>query len=49
MTREQIRGWPRQGQTNPFPVPHPSWRAESARGENAEKLSAREFWARLGL
>lgn len=32
----------------PASVPHPSWSAASER-HNARRLSAEEFWARLGL
>lgn len=44
--RETIRNWPNRRPANRVPVPHPSWRQELP---SQEKLSAQEFWSRLGL
>jgi hypothetical protein len=31
------------------PLPHPSWSAATGRREKSRRLSAGEFWDRLGL
>lgn len=31
------------------PLPHPSWSADPARQDASRRLSAGEFWDRLGL